>query len=76
MSVIGQKHSRPALDYFVVTKRDGRSPRWQWQILRMSKPLGIRLHGGDFRWECAAKLAGEKALKDLLDRMAQEESDC
>jgi hypothetical protein len=76
MSVIGQKHSQLAVDYFVITKRDGRPPTWEWQILRMSKPLGIRLNGGNFKWECSAKLAGEKALKELLDRLAQEENNC
>ena len=76
MSVIGEKHSRLAGDYFVITKRDGQPPTWQWQILRMSKPLGIKLSGGDFKWEYSAKVAGEKALKELLDRLVQEESNC
>ena len=39
-----------------------------------SKPLGVRLNGDGFKSESAAKLAGEKALRQLLDGLAQEKN--
>jgi len=59
-------------DYFVVTKRQGRSEAWAWVIQRRSTPIGVRLNGEGFKSEFAAKLAGEKALRELLDGLAQE----
>ena len=60
-------------DYFVVTRPHGRPPAWTWEIQRRPKPLGEKLSGGDFKTESAAKLAGEKALAELLARLADEE---
>jgi hypothetical protein len=60
-------------DYFVVTKRRRRLREWSWEIQRRLKPLGIRLSGDGFKSEFAAKLAGEKALRELLDGLAQED---
>jgi hypothetical protein len=40
---------------------------WSWEILRRSKPIGIRIHGTNFQSESAARVAGQKALDDLLD---------
>jgi hypothetical protein len=54
-------------DYFVITRRDARLPKWSWAILRRSQPLGVRLFAGGFQSAMAAKRAGERALKDLLD---------
>ena len=45
---------------------------WAWEILRRSKPIGVRLYGDGFTSEQAAKLAGEKAL--VLERLRQEEN--
>src|SRR5262249_825044 len=59
-------------DYFVVTKRRRRLREWSWEIQRRSKPLGVKLNGDGFKSEFAAKLAGEKALRKLLDGLAQE----
>jgi len=59
-------------DYFVVTKRRGRSEERVWEIQRRSTPIGVRLNGEGFKSEIAAKLAGEKALRELLDGLAQE----
>jgi hypothetical protein len=59
-------------DYLVVTKRQGRSEAWAWEIQRRSTPIGVRLNGEGFKSEFAAKLAGEKALRELLDGLAQE----
>jgi hypothetical protein len=47
---------------------------WAWEILRRSKPIGVRLYGDGFTSEQAAKLAGEKALVELLARLRQEEN--
>ena len=47
---------------------------WAWEILRRSKPIGVRLYGDGFTSEQAAKLAGEKALVELLERLHQEEN--
>jgi hypothetical protein len=47
---------------------------WAWEILRRSKPIGVRLYGDGFTSEHAAKLAGEKALVELLARLRQEEN--
>ena len=60
-------------DYFVATKHRGLPRRWSWEIHRQSKPLGIRLNGDGFKSEFAAKLAGEKALRELLNGLAQED---
>jgi len=67
------QRTRISNDYFVATKRRGRPRRWAWEILRQSRPLGIRLNGDGFKSEFAAKLAGEKALRELLDGLAQED---
>jgi len=61
-------------DYFVTVSRAGSHSEWQWEIHRRSKPLGIRLCGNSCKTEFAAKLAGEKALKELKDGIAREES--
>jgi hypothetical protein len=46
-----------------------------WEIQRRSPPLGVRLYGDGFKSESAAKLAGEKALREFLDGLAQQQSD-
>jgi len=35
--------------------------------------LGVKLNGDGFKSEFAAKLAGENALRELLDGLAQED---
>jgi len=59
--------NRLSNDYLVVTRRDPRLPIWSWKILRPSQPLGVKLTGGDFESEKTPRLAGERALKELLD---------
>ena len=58
-------------NYFVHVKCYVRSPcpRWMWEIQRRSKPLGVRLHGEGFSSPQAAKLAGEKKPREILDRL-------
>ena len=60
-------------EYFVVTSSRGRPPVWTWEIPSRPKPLGIKLGGADFSSEPGAKLAGEKALIEFLDRLGHEE---
>ena len=45
-------------------------PSGRWDIERRSKPLGVLVYGEGFPSEFAAKLAGEKALRELLDGLA------
>jgi hypothetical protein len=61
-------------DFFVAVKRRRLLREWSWEIQRRSKPLGVRLDGDGFKSEFATKLAGEKALRDFLDGLAQEEN--
>ena len=59
--------------YSVSVRRLGKPPRWQWEIQRRPKPLGVKLCEAGFKSESAAKLAGEKALRKLLDGIAHEQ---
>jgi hypothetical protein len=68
-----EKPSDLADDYVVVTRQDRASGVWAWEIERRSTPLGVRLYHDAFVSESAAKLAGEKALKYLLDGLAEEQ---
>jgi hypothetical protein len=58
-------------DYFVtvICKRRRRPPNWQWEIQRRSEPLGVKFYKDGFKTEGAAKLAGEKALRALLQEI-------
>jgi hypothetical protein len=62
-------------EYFVSISSAGKPPEWRWEIKRRSKPLGIKLYSNGFKSENPAKLAGEKALKELVDGIAQEQSE-
>ena len=61
-----------ARDYLVVTREDRSTRTWTWEIQRQSKPLGVRLYHGGFPSQSAEKLAGEKALKALIDDLVKE----
>jgi hypothetical protein len=58
-------------DYFVAITRSGTA--WSWQIDRRSRPLGVKVVGGSYRTEQVAKLAGERVLRDFLERLTQED---
>jgi hypothetical protein len=62
--------------YSVVVKSFGPAGHklWSWEIRRVPE-LGVKLYGRDFPSELEAKLAGEKALQDLLNRLPDEERD-
>jgi hypothetical protein len=51
--------------------RKGQPALWRWEIQRRPRPLGVRLYEDGFKTEFAAKLAGEKALRNLLDEFAK-----
>jgi hypothetical protein len=66
------KRSNLSNDYFVITKLCGRPKTlWTWEILRRSKPLGVKYCGGEFNEAQTAKLAGEEALKEFLNGLCQ-----
>lgn len=50
----------------------GRIRTWTWRIESEPISLRVKLFEGGFRSEKAAKLAGEKALRKLLDGIAEE----
>jgi hypothetical protein len=63
-------------DYFLIIKRCWRSrrvrrPRWTWEIRRRSKPVNVKYDGDEYRTAQDARLAGETALKDLLNNLSQ-----
>jgi hypothetical protein len=66
--------THPINDYYVITSPRGRYPdRWSWEILRKSKPLGIKMTGDGFQSEMAAQFAGKRALADFLADVLKEE---
>jgi len=67
---MGGINSNLATDYFVAV--EGSNSSWAWQIHRKSRPLGVKVIGGPLRTEQAARLAGERALRDFLEGLSQE----
>jgi hypothetical protein len=64
----------PINDYYVVTSRRGQQPeRWSWEILRKSKPLGVKMTGDGYPSDTAAQFAGKQALAEFLDELSKEE---
>ncbi len=62
-----------ASDYsLVITSIDPLKGPWSWQIERKSRPLGVKFYRNDFKSQSVAKIDGEKALKDFLDRLCRE----
>lgn len=57
--------------YSVKVSADG-NRTWVWTIERQPLPLSVNLSKGGFRSEKAARLAGEKALRQLLDGIEKE----
>jgi hypothetical protein len=61
-------------DYYVVTSRRGQQPeRWSWEILRKSKPLGIKMTGDGYQSDTAAQFAAKQALAEFLAELSKEE---
>jgi hypothetical protein len=64
---------KPLPDYFVVVTRKGRQRGWQWEIQWRPMPMGVKLCGVGFRTEFKARLAAQKALRALLEGVAEEQ---
>ena len=64
-------YHKPLPDYFVVVTTERRV--WRWEIQRQPIPLGVRLYEDGFKTEFAARLAGEKALREFLAAIAKEQ---
>jgi hypothetical protein len=61
-------------DYHVVISKRGENPdRWSWEILRRSKPLGVKLMAHGFQSDSAAQIAGKRALDEFLFALSKEE---
>ena len=61
-------------DYYVTSSRHGRQPeRWIWEILRRSKPLGIKMTADGYQSDTAAQFAGRQALAEFLAELSKEE---
>jgi hypothetical protein len=64
----------PVNDYYVSTSRRSQNPdRWSWEILRKSKPLGIKMTADGFQSDAAAQFAGKQALAEFLADLSKEE---
>ena len=73
--VMAIDRAKLAGDYLlVITSRDRLKGPWGWKIQRKSKPLGIKYYNNDFKTESAARIAGEKALKEFLDHLCREKN--
>jgi len=74
-NLLGSNHMNiRATDYYVFTSRGKKHPeRWNWEIRRKSKPLGVKLTGNGYQSESAAQFAGRRALTELLAGLAKEE---
>ena len=60
-------------DFFVIIKICGREKtRYTWAIRRRSEPLGDKYNGDEYATLQEAKVAGQKALKELLDGLRKE----
>src|SRR5882757_4232351 len=67
----GSKMVDSSNDYNVVISRRHEQPeRWSWEIVRKSKPLGVRLTADGFQSEGAAQFAGRRALEDVLIQLS------
>ena len=61
-------------DYYVgISRRREQPERWSWEIVRKSKPLGIKMTGDGFQSHSAAQFAGKQALEDFLSELSKKE---
>jgi hypothetical protein len=57
-------------DYSVVVKNRASPPRaWKWEIYRAGNTNPIKRSSINFDTTAAAKLAGQEALKELLNKL-------
>jgi hypothetical protein len=73
LSPMAIDRAKLASDYsLVITSSNRLKGPWSWEIRRQSTPLGIKNYDTDFITESAARIAGESALKEFLDRLCRE----
>jgi len=61
-------------DYYLVTFTTNQGPySWVWEIMRRSKPMGIRYTASGFESQATAEIAGARLLKEFLEALAEEE---
>src|SRR6516162_4402707 len=61
-------------DYYIVTFDTDRGPfPWAWELMRRSKPMGVRIREKGYQSQTAAEYAGKRALEDFLRALALEE---
>ena len=66
---MGDKHT-----YTVVTSETTKRPNpWKWELYRDGKPLGVKVFREGYVSQTAADFAGQRALKEFLQLLAQEE---
>jgi hypothetical protein len=61
--------------YQVVAQQLPNSWRWEWEIYRNGKPMGIRLRGGKHTSKNSAETAGSLALRKFLTALERERGD-
>ena len=64
--------TQPINDDYVITSRS-EAHRWNWEIRRKSKPLGIKVTGVGYQSDTAARFADKRALADFLSDLSMEE---
>jgi hypothetical protein len=58
--------------YVVATRQTAYPPSWRWRIVRRGEPMGVQIEGGGFSSYHAARMAGGRALADLLEQLELE----
>jgi hypothetical protein len=69
---------RPKISHrysLAVTRHRYNPTTWMWEILRTPQKLGVRLYGDNFQSAQAAKLSGERALRELLKSLGRKRFD-
>jgi hypothetical protein len=67
-----RKHPYPSQYSISINRLGGK--QWTWEIKR-TPPLGVRLYGENFTSAHDAKVAGERALLDLLNSIEKLDDD-
>jgi hypothetical protein len=60
--------------FYVVVTREGEPHRFCWKIERRKQPMGVKITECGYPSFAAAYAAGRDALKELLERIHDEET--